>query len=194
MKLTITHQDSYSRGELLLRTFFGFFYILIPHGFVMMFVGIWSAILSMLTFWVALFTGTIPRSWFDFQIKFQSWGLRLNATLMNLIDGTPAIGVNGTNDKVSLEVNYPESVDRLSVLLRGLFGAIYVGIPHVFCLMFRMMWGQILFVIAWWVVLFTGEYPESWHEFQVGTLRWQTRLNLYLAYFTNEYPPFSGKE
>ena len=33
MKLDVTHQDSYSRGELLLRTFFGWLYIGIPHYF-----------------------------------------------------------------------------------------------------------------------------------------------------------------
>ena len=38
MKLTIKHQETYSRLELLLRTFFGWLYILIPHYFVLLFV------------------------------------------------------------------------------------------------------------------------------------------------------------
>ena len=40
MKLTVKHQESYSRGELLLRTFFGIFYIVIPHMFALWFMGI----------------------------------------------------------------------------------------------------------------------------------------------------------
>jgi hypothetical protein len=28
----------------------------------------------------------------------------------------------------------------------------------------------------------------------VGTYRWSTRIGLYLGYFTDEYPKFSGKE
>ena len=44
MKLTITHQEHYSRGQLLLRTFFGWIYIAIPHYFVLMFVSIATGI------------------------------------------------------------------------------------------------------------------------------------------------------
>ena len=51
MKLTIEHQESYSRGELLLRTFFGWLYIVIPHLFILLFVSLvggHSAICSIL--------------------------------------------------------------------------------------------------------------------------------------------------
>lgn len=193
MKLTIKHQDSYSRGELLLRSFFGGIYIAIPHTFVMFFVGIWAAILAFLAFWVVLFTGKYPKEWFEFQVKCMNWSNRLSASLYNLVDGYPAIGVNGTSDKVKLDVPYPDSISRGLVLLRLFFGAIYVGIPHIFCLYFRMLWGAILMFIAWWVVLFTGKYPEGWHEYQVGSIRWMIRVNLYLGYMSDEYPPFSGK-
>lgn len=194
MKLKIEHQSSYSRGELLLRTFFGWLYIAIPHGIVLIFVCIWACILNFLAFWVVLFTGKYPKSWFEFQIKLFNWSIRLNATLLNLIDGYPAIGVNGTSSKVSLEVPYPNSLSRGLVLIRLFFGAFYVMIPHMFCLFFRMILGDILIFIAWLVVLFTGNYPESWHSYQVGTFRWMTRINLYMGLFTDEYPKFSGKE
>ena len=67
MKLTVQHQESYSRGELLLRTFFGWLYIMIPHGFVLLFVALWSAILQFVAFWIILFTGRYPQSMFDFR-------------------------------------------------------------------------------------------------------------------------------
>jgi hypothetical protein len=57
-----------------------------------------------------------------------------------------------------------------------------------------MIWSAILGFIAFWAVLFTGNYPEGWHAFNVGTIRWSYRLNLYIGYFmSDEYPPFSGK-
>ena len=37
MKLSIQHQESYSRGELLLRTIFGAIYIGVPHLFLLTF-------------------------------------------------------------------------------------------------------------------------------------------------------------
>jgi hypothetical protein len=194
MKLTIQHQESYSRGQLLLRTFFGFIYIVIPHMFLLFFVGIWAGILMFLAFWVVLFTGRYPRGWFDFQVKFINWQMRVNATLFHLVDGYPAFGTSGTSDSVKLEVEYPEKLSRGLVLLRVFFGFLYVIIPHGFCLFFRWIGTYVLMFLAWWVVLFTGKYPEKWHAFNVGTWRWVLRINLYMNLFTDEYPRFSGRE
>jgi hypothetical protein len=194
MKLSITHQEKYSRGELILRTLFGGIYIMIPHGFLLGIVGIWSGILSFVTFWIALFTGRIPESIFNFQIGYQAWSLRVNATTMNLVDGYPAFFPKGTSDTVKLEVPRPEKVNQGMVLVRTLFGAIYVGIPHGFCLFFRLIATGVLQFLAWWAVLFTGRYPERWHAFNVGTWRWFTRIQMYLGFFTDTYPVFSGKE
>jgi hypothetical protein len=194
MKLDVTHQDSYSRGELLLRTFFGWLYIGIPHGFLLFFLSIWSAILSFVTFWVVLFTGQFPQGIFDYQYKLMKWSLRLNAVTMNLADGYPAIGLDSTSDKVTFDLTRPEKVNQGLVILRALFGWLYVMIPHGFCLFFRMIGTMILVFLAWWAVLFTGKYPAKWHAFNVGTFRWSTRISLYLGYFTDDYPPFTGKE
>ena len=62
MKLEIKLQDRYSRGELLLRTIFGWLYILLPHTFVLFFVSIWGGILKFIAFFSVLFTGRYPQS------------------------------------------------------------------------------------------------------------------------------------
>jgi hypothetical protein len=194
MKLTVTHQEKYSRGQLLLRTFFGWLYIGIPHLVLLAVVGIWSAILTFITFWIVLFTAKFPENIFSFQIRMQNWTLRLEAVLGNLVDGYPAFFPGGTSDTVKLEVPRPEHVSRGLVILRLLFGAIYVGIPHGICLFVRAIGGAVLGFLAWWAILFAGKYPARWHAFNVGTYRWATRISLYLGYFTDEYPKFSGKE
>lgn len=195
MNITVTYQESYSRGQLLLRSFFGVFYIALPHVFLMMFALIWSSIITFLSFWIILFTGKYPRSFWEFNLGLQKWNLRLNAVVYNLVDAYPNFWVNeNNNNEISnIELEYPESSDRVSVLLRTLFGFFYVMIPHAFVLMFRSIATQVLVFLAWWVVLFTGSYPQSWHEFNVGTLRWSTRVSMYMNYLTDEYPPFSGK-
>jgi hypothetical protein len=194
MTLTIKHQEKYSRGQLILRTLFGAIYIGIPHFFLLFFVGIWSAIISFITFWAVLFTGKFPESFFNFQIGFNNWSLRLQATLANLVDGYPAFFPKGTSDSVKLEVKRPEKVSRGLVILRLLFGGIYVGIPHGFCLFFRAIATAFLGFLAWFAILFAGKYPARWHAFNVGTYRWSTNVSLYLGYFTDEYPKFTGKE
>ncbi|MGB1294954.1 MAG: DUF4389 domain-containing protein [Flavobacteriales bacterium] len=193
MKLEITHQEKYSRGELILRSLFGALYILLPHNFLLLFAGLWGAILHFISFWAILFTGRYPQSNFEFQEKLIRWRLRVNARLMNLADDYPSFGLEGEDHAVTFEVDYPENISRSSVLVRAFFGGFYVALPHAFILIFRLLWGSILSMLAFWVVLFTGSYPKSWHEFHVGTMRWSVRVSLYLMYMINDYPPFSSK-
>jgi len=195
MKLIIKRQETYSRGELLLRTFFGWIYITLPHYFILMFVGIWSSILAFVSWWIILFTGKYPQSMFEFQTKLMAWQVRVSARMYNLSDGYPSFGINGTDEYTSLEIPYPEKLSRGMLLIKSFFGFIYVLIPHGFVLMFRTLWNGILMFIAWWVVLFTAKYPAYIHEFTVGTLRWSLRINMYMGlWMTDEYPPFSGRE
>jgi hypothetical protein len=194
MKLTIKHQEHYSRGELLLRTIFGFFYILLPHGFILMFVGLWGAILQFVAFWVILFTGRYPESMFEFQQGLLKWNVRLTARMYNVSDGYPAFGVKSSDDYTDLSVPYPEKVSRGLTLVRLLFGIFYVYLPHFFILYFRAIFVAILMFLAWWVVLFTANYPKNFHDWVVGQVRWQMRVNLYMMYMTDTYPAFTGDE
>jgi hypothetical protein len=193
MELIIQHQDSYSRGELLLRTFFGWLYILIPHAIALWVMGIVAAIISFIAFWAVLFTGKYPKGMFDFMVGVLAWGMRVQASFMNLVDGYPEFGLDPqSGEKVKLSVEYPESLRRGLLLLRVFLGWLYVGIPHVIVLWLRMIVVFVILFLAWWVVLFTGNYPESWHNFVVGTYRWSTRVALYMSFMTDVYPPFSA--
>jgi len=194
MKLTIQHQESYSRGELLLRTLFGWIYILIPHAFVLMFIALWSAILQFIAFWVILFTGRYPQSMFEFQVGLMKWSVRLSARLYNISDGYPAFGIKSTDEYTDLVVPYPEKVSRGLTLVRMLFGIFYVYLPHMFILVFRAWFVGILVFLAWWIVLFTGKYPDYMFDWVSGQIRWQMRINLYMMYMTDTYPPFTGDE
>jgi len=194
MKLKVKLQESYSRLELILRTLFGFLYIVLPHMFILLFVSLWGAILRFVAFWVVLFTGKYPKSMFEFQVGLMRWNLRLNARMYNISDGYPAFGINATDEYTTLEVEYPERISRGLVLLRLFFGAFYVYLPHMFILFFRGIATSFLVFISWWVVLFTGKYPESFHNWIVGQLRWGTRVGLYMGYMTDKYPAFTGDE
>ncbi|MFT4679485.1 MAG: hypothetical protein ACI84C_002323 [Flavobacteriales bacterium] len=194
MKLIIAHQEQYSRGELLVRSFFGVFYIAIPHTFILFFLQIAAGFLQFLSFWAILFTGKYPESWFKFQEQVLHWRIRLNASLLNLVDGYPPFGLDAQMPGIEFEVPYIENSNRVSVLLRAVFGAFYVVLPHMFILMFRMLATYFLLFVAWWAVLFTGKYPKGMHDFNVGTLRWIMRVGVYLMYMDDNYPPFSGAE
>ncbi len=193
MKFHVEHQESYSRGEVLLRQLFGVIYIMIPHAFLLFFVGIASQVVSVIAFFAVLITGRYPEGMYRFQEKFMRWQLRVQARMLHLCDGYPAFGLNAEDDKTTFELEYPEQISRGLTILRQLFGVIYVVIPHMFVLFFRMIGVQFVTIIAFFAILITGRYPQGMHEFVVGTLRWGARVNLYMLHMSDIYPPFSGK-
>lgn len=191
MTFTIKHAESLSRGELLLRAFFGIFYIYIPHGFVLFFMGLWGAILSFISFWIILFTGRYPQSFFEYQVGLIRWQTRVRARMYNLVDGYPAFGIDSKDEAVNVEIPYPENLSRGMLIVKLFFGWFYVAIPHGFVLMFLGIAALFAQFLGWWIILFTGTLPISIHNFITGVLRWATRVGLYLQNMTDTYPPFS---
>jgi hypothetical protein len=188
----IQHQQEYSRGELLLRSFFGWLYIIIPHGLLLMFFGIVFWFMSLASFFIILFTGVTPKWYYDWAVGIQRWNLRVNSRMYNLADGYPSFWMDGTDDKTTFDLTFWQ-INRGELLLRTLFGIIYAGIPHILALYIRLIATAVLAFLAFFAVLFTGKYPEDWHRFNVGTMRWAARLNLFLTWLYKDYPPFNGK-
>lgn len=188
----VKYQEKYSRGELLLRTFFGWLYIGIPHGLALLFLGLILNFMALFAFFIILFTGRTPEWYYNWAVKIQRWTLRVNARTSNLADGYPAFGMDASDDKTTFELPFWQ-ISRGQLLLRAFLGLFYVGIPHLFVLYFRMIGTAFLMFAAFFVVLFTGKYPENWHRFNTGTLRWAVRINLYLSWLYRDYPPFAGR-
>ena len=83
-RLEIKHQEKYSRLNAVLKAFFGYFYILVPHYFVIFFFVIWSMILHFVGFFYIMFSGKYPRNFFDFQVGLYRWILRVDTAYLGL--------------------------------------------------------------------------------------------------------------
>ena len=57
---------------------------------------------------------------------------------------------------MTLTIKNQEHYSRGELLLRTIFGPLYITLPHVFLLFFVGLWGAILFFVAFLVVVFTG--------------------------------------
>jgi len=91
-------------------------------------------------------------------------------------------------------VVYPEKLSRGLVILKALFGWLYVGIPHGIVLAFFGIAVSVVTFIAFWAILFTGKYPRGMYDFVVGYMRWNMRVTTYLSLLRDEYPPFTTEQ
>lgn len=88
-RMKVDYPEKLSRIMLLLKVFFGFLYVGIPHGIMLCLYGIAVYVVTIVAFWVILFTGKYPKGLFDFVVGYMRWQLRVNAYMNLLTDQYP---------------------------------------------------------------------------------------------------------
>ena len=88
---------------------------------------------------------------------------------------------------VQLDIEYPESRDRLNVLLR-LILAIPIGIIITLVIGLYATGTLGISLATAFMILFRKKYPRWWFDFQLELARFNVRISSYISLLRDEYP------
>ena len=109
-------------------------------------------------------------------------------------------GSGGDDYPVQLSIDYPETSNRLSVLLRiiliipiaivaaAVSGAIITGIPDLDEALAPFFVGGYIFLGPLLMILFRKKYPKWWFDWNLALARFSTRIEAFLLLLRDEYP------
>ena len=139
------------------------------------------------TILMLLFRKKYPRWWFDWNLALTKFSARVSVYLALLTDVYPS---TDEEQSVKIKMNYPDAqkdLNRWLPLVKWI-----MAIPHYIVLAFLAIAVFVVVIIAWFAILFTGNYPRSLFDFVVGVYRWSLRVSGYaFILVTDKYPPFS---
>ncbi|SDO71218.1 protein of unknown function [Nakamurella panacisegetis] len=104
----------------------------------------------------------------------------------------PVVGAATEERPVMLAATLDPGLSRWQWLVKW-----FLAIPHLFVLGFLWIAFVVLTVVAGFAILFTGRYPRSLFDFNLGVLRWSWRVSYYAfsgGIGTDRYPPFTLAE
>jgi hypothetical protein len=158
----------------------------IPHLLILYALVSVAGIITFVAFFAILFTKKYPRELFDFVVNIFRWQQNVNAYILLMRDEYPPFSWEPNKYPVTFEVDYPEDLNRWLPLVKWL-----LAIPHYIILFFLAIAVYFAILIAFFAILFTKKFPESFFQFAVGVQRWGMRVTAYTYLLRDEYPPFS---
>jgi hypothetical protein len=134
-----------------------------------------------------VFREKYPRWWFDWNKELLRFINRVVVYLALLDDRYPS---TDQEQSVHLAFQYPDvtrDLNRWLPLVKW-----FLAIPHFVVLFFLSIAAVVVAIIAWFAIVFTGQYPRGMFDFVVGVMRWHNRVACYaFLLVTDQYPLFS---
>ena len=128
-----------------------------------------------------------PRWWFNWNLAFTRFGIRVWSFLALLRDEYPS---TDEDQAVHVDIPYPDAahdLNRWMPLVKW-----FLAIPHYVLLAILSVLAIFCVIFAWVAILFTGRYPRPLFDFVVGVFRWWLRVAAYAFLLTTDrYPPFA---
>lgn len=167
-------------------------FLAIPHLIVLYLFGILAQIVTVIAWFVIVFTGRLPEALAKVIVTYNRYNTRVFTYAGFLHDQYPPFDFSDTNEDPG---GYPAAVsyqpalegrNRLTVLLRFIWSIPALIFFYVLYIVVSIVW-----IIAFFAVIITGGWPNGMRDFVTGVLRCGTRITAYLFLLTDEYPPFN---
>jgi hypothetical protein len=159
--------------------------LLIPHYFVLYFLGLAAAVVAFIGWWGALFTGRLPEFAATYLTGLIRWYARVQAYAMLLTDAYPPFSLDDDPGyPVRIAVPPGDTLNRAAVFFRF----ILVFPANVLNSLVIFGGTTIVGFIAWLIALVSGQLPASLHQAYTAILRYTTRVTSYFYMLTPAYP------
>jgi Domain of unknown function (DUF4389) len=182
--------DAVLEGRNRLTTFFRGL-LVIPWQIVAALYGIAAFIAAVIAWFAIVFTGRYPEGLYNFNAGFLRMVTRVNGFYWLLNDEWPPFGGEEA-PSYPIRVGVPQPLDTYSRLKTGF--RFIVGIP---VMILGWVWSLVLNVvgiISWFAILFTGELPQGLFEPMRSASAYLARAGGYFLLMTEDWPPFSYQE
>jgi hypothetical protein len=150
---------------------------------------LWAVAVQLLTivnWFVALFTGRLPDSLHNFVAAFLVYQTRVTAYVYLLAEPWPPFGASG-DYPVDLRVAGPQLQNRWTVFFR-----LILAIPALLLTSVFGTLNRVLALVSWFYALATGHISDGIRSIGVYCLRYEQQTFGYVFLATDQYPSLGG--
>jgi hypothetical protein len=171
-------------------------FLVIPHIVVLYFLQIVSGVVSLISWFVILFTGELPDGFANLQSLFVRYTLRAYTYMLFLREEYPPFTFEtttadpGSDPRIRVDV-HPDLVERNRLTVGFRF---ILAIPQLIVIAVLWFAASVVTFIAFFAVLFTGKWPTGMRDFVMNVFGWWLRVEAYVLLLTDVYPPFAFEE
>jgi hypothetical protein len=164
----------------------------VPHLLIAWALRTLRQVLTLISFFTVLFTTQIPRPLFDAIVMTYRYEWRAMSYAFFMHEDYPPFDFDlscdddGVEPHTSLRLTYPEHLERWKPLYKW-----FLVIPQYVVLAALCIAACVGIVMGFLAVLVTGEYPEGIRTFLVSAYRYALRVEAYVGFLTDSYPPFN---
>jgi len=155
----------------------------IPHFFVLWILGIALAVVAVISWFAALFSGRLPAWAHTFITGVLRWQTRVYAYLFLLTDVYPPFSLEDDDAYPVRLLTRPTRLNRLAVLFR-----LILLVPAALVSAVAIYGLFVLSIIGWLIALVAGKLPDPMHQAAAAVNRYSARYTGYAYMVTGEYP------